>query len=263
MQGSCSEGASGHPRADGAEKTARGGMLTGAGASVTLFAVPVYLSEIAPAKIRGNGGVPPLCLSSARSPGPAGVLMPLGIVLGMLATQLLGLHFAAPTRWRAVLVLSCALAAAQLAGAPHAAESPRWLGARGAHGARERARVEAALWGTRPGEQAAVCTHDVSLTGVACGGGCLLAGAVGDVEDHDPLLEADADVDVEDAQPPPVTSVAQLLCAPALRRPLLVVAFAMLSAQLSGGCTRGAVLCVHSFSWCLLMHLVGGRDQCG
>lgn len=94
---------------------ALGRILVGFGSGIGLAVSPVYLSEIAPSKISGN----------------VGVLTQLGIVLGIMITQAIGLRFATPTQWRSVLFLSAATAVAQFFLSTLMVESPAWLGAKG------------------------------------------------------------------------------------------------------------------------------------
>ncbi|KAF5387155.1 hypothetical protein D9615_001699 [Tricholomella constricta] len=92
-----------------------GRFLVGIGSGVGLCVGPIFLSEIAPSSISGN----------------VGVLTQLGIVLGIMITQAMGLHLATPTGWRTVLYFSCALSAAQLLTSTLVVESPAWLGNHG------------------------------------------------------------------------------------------------------------------------------------
>jgi MFS family permease len=55
----------------------------------------------------------------------------MGIVLGIMFTQIAGFLFATPTRWRLVLLGSAALAAFQILVSPLIIESPAWLRTKG------------------------------------------------------------------------------------------------------------------------------------
>jgi hypothetical protein len=51
----------------------------------------------------------------------------MGVVLGIMFTQIAGFAFATPTRWRIVLLASAALATFQIVISPLINESPVWL----------------------------------------------------------------------------------------------------------------------------------------
>ncbi|KAF7974057.1 hypothetical protein HWV62_13459 [Athelia sp. TMB] len=106
-----------------------GRSLVGVGAGLGICVGPVFISEIAPAKIRGS----------------VGVLTQLAIVLGIMFTQAVGLYLATPRTWRFVLLLSALLALAQVLLGSLAAESPVFLGHRGQPA--EQKAVAARLWG--------------------------------------------------------------------------------------------------------------------
>lgn len=74
------------------------------------------------------------------------MLTQLGIVIGIMITQAIGLRLATPTRWRAVLFFSCALSTAQLLLSPVIAESPVWLSAK--EKPEEGALIRRRLWGS-------------------------------------------------------------------------------------------------------------------
>ncbi|KAJ7236728.1 general substrate transporter [Mycena haematopus] len=167
-----------------------GRLLVGVGSGIGLCVGPIYLAEIAPSKISGN----------------VGVLTQLGIVLGIMITQAIGLRFATPTQWRSVLFVSAAGSAAQFFLSGLVVESPAWLGGKGQ--VEPRKAVARKLWGTVPPPTPA---------------------AESSVED--PLLdelEAHRDENVT------ALTVPQVLAARELRKPLAIVCFAMLSQQLSG-----------------------------
>ncbi|KAJ7632244.1 general substrate transporter [Roridomyces roridus] len=92
-----------------------GRLLVGVGSGLGLCLAPVFLAEIAPAKISGN----------------VGVLTQLGIVIGIFVTQALGLRFATPTQWRSVLFISAATSVVQFLLSPLMVDSPTWLGTKG------------------------------------------------------------------------------------------------------------------------------------
>ncbi|KAF7338630.1 25S rRNA adenine-N(1) methyltransferase [Mycena venus] len=168
-----------------------GRLLVGVGSGIGLCVGPIYLSEIAPSKISGS----------------VGVLTQLGIVLGIMITQAIGLRFATPTQWRSVLFLSAAGSVAQFFLSGLMVESPAWLGGKG-H-VEQKKTVARKLWGSVPPPTPAA---DASV--------------------EDPLLdELEAHRDTESIT---AFTVPQVLAARELRKPLAIVCFAMLSQQLSG-----------------------------
>ncbi|KAJ7871495.1 general substrate transporter [Mycena olivaceomarginata] len=166
-----------------------GRLLVGVGSGIGLCVGPIYLSEIAPSKISGN----------------VGVLTQLGIVLGIMITQAIGLRFATPTQWRSVLFLSAAGSVAQFFLSGLVVESPAWLGGKGQ--VEPRKAVARKLWGTVPPATPA----DASV--------------------EDPLLE---ELEAHRDENVTALTVPQVLAARELRKPLAIVCFAMLSQQLSG-----------------------------
>jgi MFS transporter, SP family, solute carrier family 2 (facilitated glucose transporter), member 3 len=76
--------------------------------------VPIYLGEMAPPTLRGT----------------LGTATQFGLVLGILASDLLAFPFAQPGKWRYMFALTPLIALAQLFLAPFLLESPRWLLAR-------------------------------------------------------------------------------------------------------------------------------------
>jgi len=166
-----------------------GRFLVGVGAGIGLCVGPIYLSEIAPSKISGN----------------VGVLTQLGIVLGIMITQAIGLRFATPTQWRSVLFLSAAASVVQFFLSSVMVESPVWLAGKGQIEPRKVAARK--LWGV---------VAPATLSGASV---------------EDPLLdnlEAHRDENVA------ALTVPQVIAAPDIRKPLAIVCFAMLSQQLSG-----------------------------
>ncbi|KAJ7197227.1 general substrate transporter, partial [Mycena pura] len=166
-----------------------GRFLVGVGAGIGLCVGPIYLSEIAPSKISGN----------------VGVLTQLGIVLGIMITQAIGLRFATPTQWRSVLFLSAAASVVQFFLSSVMVESPVWLAGKGKIEPRKVAAHK--LWGV---------AAPATLSGASV---------------EDPLLdnlEAHRDENVA------ALTVPQVIAAPDIRKPLAIVCFAMLSQQLSG-----------------------------
>jgi MFS family permease len=120
-------------------------LVIGIGSGVGLCVGPIYLAEITPSRIRGKIGTShfvaqcPPSLTDCK-----GVLTQLGIVLGIMVTQAIGLYLATPARWRAVLFFSCALCTAQLFFSPVVSESPVWLSTR--EKTEESAQIRRRLW---------------------------------------------------------------------------------------------------------------------
>lgn len=77
-----------------------------------------------------------------------GVLTQLGIVLGIVTTQAMGLRLATPTEWRLVLVFSFALSAGQFLLSVFMVESPTWL--RNHQRLDQEQRAAARLWDAVP-----------------------------------------------------------------------------------------------------------------
>ncbi|KAF9579614.1 hypothetical protein BGW38_004062 [Lunasporangiospora selenospora] len=88
-----------------------GRLLIGVGCGVATVVVPMYIAEISPAELRGT----------------LGVMNQLGIVVGILFSQVLGLFFSTPTGWRVILLAGTGLSALQMFLLPLCVESPRYL----------------------------------------------------------------------------------------------------------------------------------------
>ncbi|KAJ6618290.1 general substrate transporter [Mycena sp. CBHHK59/15] len=174
-----------------------GRLLVGVGSGIGLCVGPIYLSEIAPSKISGN----------------VGVLTQLGIVLGIMITQAIGLRFATPTQWRSVLFFSSACSVAQFFLSSLMVESPAWLAGKGL--VEPKKVVARKLWG-----QSFCCTCS-RLT---------LSLATDALED--PLLD-ELEAHRDDSVRVTALTVPQVLLARELRKPLAIVCFAMLSQQFS------------------------------
>ncbi|KAI9569520.1 general substrate transporter [Boletus coccyginus] len=176
---------------------ALGRFLVGVAAGIGICVGPIYLSEIAPPEIKGR----------------LGVLTQLAIVVGIMVTQIMGFGLATPTQWRLVLLISSAISATQYLLAPAIAESPAYLFRKGL--TVERKAVIRSLWGHQSGD------------------------ARPDPEDlgEEPLLASsnEADVPLADqaAASAAAVTIPELLASPELRRPLLTIAFATISQQLS------------------------------
>ncbi|PSR88841.1 hypothetical protein PHLCEN_2v4990 [Hermanssonia centrifuga] len=176
-----------------------GRILVGIGAGFGLCVGPIFLSEIAPTKIQGA----------------VGVLTQFAIVVGIMMTQAMGLQLATPHQWRIVLLFSAALSLAQLLLSPFIVESPTWLHRRGL--LQDKAAAARRLWSIGDSPSVDFPTESSS----------------------DPLLgPEEVDVEIQRAKDPEdhqaSVSLPQLLTAPELRKPLVIVCFSMLCQQLSG-----------------------------
>ncbi|KAI0340688.1 general substrate transporter [Trametopsis cervina] len=176
-----------------------GRALVGVGAGVGLCVGPIYISEIAPPKIQGA----------------VGVLTQFAIVVGIMITQAMGLQLATPHEWRTVLLFSSALCIVQLLASPLIVESPSWLHRHGL--LQEKAAASRKLWTLSQAPRRLPESGDSQDP--------LLADLEADEEDDDTK-------DAEEHQA--AVSLPQLLTAPELRKPLVIVCFAMLCQQLSG-----------------------------
>ncbi|KAG2020514.1 sugar transporter, variant 2 [Coprinopsis cinerea AmutBmut pab1-1] len=165
---------------------ALGRFLIGIGSGIGLCVGPIFIAEISPTRISGN----------------VGVLTQLGIVLGIMTTQIIGLRFATQSQWRYVLFFSSSLALGQFFASPFMTESPAWLHSKGRE--EERKKVASQIWGS---------------------GG------------YEPLLEEGNARDDSPALPDQrekTVKIPQLFKSLEFRRPLLIVCFAMFSQQISG-----------------------------
>ena len=108
-------------------------LLTGVSAGLGLCVGPIYISEIAPSKIKGSVGelVRGIVCANNVLILFVGVLTQFAIVIGIMITQAMGLRLATPRTWRIVLLISSGLALAQLLVGPFIVESPVWLNRHG------------------------------------------------------------------------------------------------------------------------------------
>ncbi|KAJ8462028.1 hypothetical protein ONZ51_g11165 [Trametes cubensis] len=175
-----------------------GRLLTGVAAGLGLCVGPIYISEIAPTKIKGA----------------VGVLTQFAIVIGIMITQAMGLQLATPRTWRLVLLFSSALSLAQLIVGPIIVESPVWLNRHGL--LRDKDASVRRLW--KVGH--AVRSPDVASE-----------------DAEDPLLGSEHESlnpnRGADSHGPAV-AVPQVLLRREFRKPLAIVCFSMLCQQLSG-----------------------------
>ncbi|KAI0646783.1 general substrate transporter [Trametes meyenii] len=177
-----------------------GRLLTGVAAGLGLCVGPVYISEIAPSKIKGA----------------VGVLTQFAIVIGIMITQAMGLQLATPRTWRAVLLFSSALSIAQLLVGPIIVESPVWLNRHGLLRAK-----------------------DASARRLWRGGHTLRSPDVASEDAEDPLLGASDEHSSLNSDRRPdgheaAVTVPQVVLRKEFRKPLAIVCFSMLCQQLSG-----------------------------
>ncbi|RPD65842.1 general substrate transporter [Lentinus tigrinus ALCF2SS1-7] len=176
-----------------------GRLLTGVAAGVGLCVGPIYISEIAPSKIKGS----------------VGVLTQFAIVIGIMSTQAMGLKLATPLTWRIVLLFSSVLSLAQLLAGPMIVESPVWLSRHGL-----------------------LRDKDASARRLWQGGHAIHSPDVADEDVEDPLLDTDderSSLNPEHREEhQAAASVPQALLRAEFRRPLAIVCFSMLCQQLSG-----------------------------
>ncbi|KAG1868745.1 general substrate transporter [Suillus tomentosus] len=173
-----------------------GRFLVGLAAGLGICLCPIYLSEIAPVKIRGN----------------LGVLTQLAIVIGIMVTQGMGFGLATPRQWRFVLLISSGISIFQYFSSPFVVESPSYLNRKGLVD-QEKLAIHR-LWGE---------IHDVSRTDPE------------EQDSEEPLLpDSDSATERQSAVRQPAMTIPQLFASTELRRPLLTIIAAMTSQQISG-----------------------------
>jgi len=173
-----------------------GRFLVGLAAGLGICLCPIYLSEIAPPRIKGN----------------LGVLTQLAIVIGIMVTQGMGFGLATPRQWRVVLFISSGISILQYFISPFIVESPSYLNRKGL--VNQHKSAIRSLWGE---------SDDLSRIDPE------------EQNSEEPLL-SDSDSTPErllTGRQSAVT-IPQLLASPELRRPLLTIVFAMTSQQISG-----------------------------
>jgi len=122
-----------------------GRLFVGLGAGLGLCVGPIYLSELAPEKIKGSVGEFHDYPQQTRAHKLQGVLLQLATVLGIFFTQLLGLNLATPSHWRYVIIFSLGLGCLQFILAPFATDTPVWLKRKGRK--EESDQASARVWG--------------------------------------------------------------------------------------------------------------------
>lgn len=132
------------------------------------------------------------------------MLTQVGVVLGIMTTQTVGLQFATQSQWRYVLFLSAAFCLGQFVLSGTIAESPVWLSSKGR--VEERDRAAHRIWGIKE--------VDSSV---------------------EPLLEDGLESGARTPTGPARhLKIPELFASREYRTPLAVVCFAMLSQQISG-----------------------------
>ncbi|KAG2115507.1 general substrate transporter [Suillus clintonianus] len=175
-----------------------GRFLVGLAAGLGICLCPIYLSEIAPAKIKGN----------------LGVLTQLAIVIGIMVTQGMGFGLATPRQWRLVLFISSGISIFQYFISPFVVESPSYLNRKGLVDQQKVATRR--LWGE---------IHGVSQTDPE----------ELDNDSEEPLLsDSDSVAEHRSTGRQPTMTIPQLFASTELRRPLLTIIVAMMSQQISG-----------------------------
>ncbi|KAF9927054.1 hypothetical protein FBU30_003516 [Linnemannia zychae] len=199
-----------------------GRFLIGVGCGCVTVIVPMYLAEVSPAELRGT----------------LGVMNQLGIVVGILFSQVLGLYYSTETEWRTILMAGAGLAALQVLALPFCQESPRYLALQpgGAAKAKRSLQIlrgrqdvtkEFRDW-TRQDERAIVAEEEGALSGSPL------------TNDSDPLLVGGASAGLSGEDNISMTqgsggiSVADFITMPRYRHPLIILTLVQLSQQLSG-----------------------------
>jgi hypothetical protein len=166
-----------------------------------------------------------------------------------MVTQAMGLYLATPRQWRFVLFISSAISVGQFCLSPFIVESPSYLGAKSF--VEDQKSAARRLWGdteSLSGKQTRFCfLHLILYTAVVS------ARSGDDPSLQDPLL-SDPEEQLEATPRVAAISLPQLLKAQELRRPLLIVSFAMLSQQLSGMLTP--------FVYYIIVLILPSRNQC-
>ncbi|KAG1769464.1 general substrate transporter [Suillus placidus] len=173
-----------------------GRFLVGLAAGLGICLCPIYLSEIAPAKIKGN----------------LGVLTQLAIVIGIMVTQGMGFGLATPRQWRLVLFISSGISIFQYLISPFVVESPSYLNRKGL--VDQEKSVIRRLWGE---------IHRVSRTDPE------------ERDSEEPLLsDSDSATERLSTGRQPAMTIPQVFASTELRQPLLTIIAAMTSQQISG-----------------------------
>ncbi|KAG8929237.1 hypothetical protein FRC01_004639 [Tulasnella sp. 417] len=191
-----------------AELLIAGRFVIGIGAGIAMCVGPIFLSEIAPQKIKGS----------------VGVMNQLSVVFGLLLAQAIGLAFSTPDthRWRVVFLTSSVLCLVQLLLSAGVADTPNWLTAVGRE--TEADDVASKLWRDHsPSSQRSPRPQPDALHAEAQS---LLGGADGEEDARSTSSRNETTI-------PPLT-VADLFKLEPLRKPVTAVLLAMFGQQISG-----------------------------
>ena len=174
--------------------------MIGIGSGLGLCVGPIYLAEIAPSSISGTVGPSLFIILTGqffnREHWHLGVFTQLAIVLGIMLTQVAGITLATPSTWRFVFFISFILSTLQFLLGSMIVESPTWL--LNQSRLEDHKRTVRRLWG--------------------------------DVEE--PLLnQLEETLEVS---PQEILTVPQVFSTIGLKKPLMIVALAMISQQVSG-----------------------------
>ncbi|KAJ3392916.1 Solute carrier 2, facilitated glucose transporter member 1 [Entophlyctis sp. JEL0112] len=212
-----------------------GRVVGGIGAGIGTVAVPLLIAELSPVSQRGS----------------LGALNQLAIVVGILASQTLGVPLSAreDSRWRVLFLLGIAPPLAQCALLPFCVESPRWLVTNRLIPDARRA-LQRLRGGVSPSsiedELAELMAANGASSGASAAGtprGRSLYRAAENANDQETggLMERaatpPAEVGASDARravPSSSVSVSQLFTIPALKRPLLACIGLQVTQQFSG-----------------------------
>ncbi|KAG8967614.1 hypothetical protein FRC03_009643 [Tulasnella sp. 419] len=179
---------------------ALGRFLIGIGAGIAICVLPIYLSEVAPPKVKGS----------------VGVFNQLSIVIGLLLAQLVGVYLSTPgtQRWRFVFLVSAALNIIQLLFSPTVSDTPSWLNAVGRE--QEAKAVGSKLWKDDSPTLASSTTTHPEEEGLLRN------------NDDEPPQSRRSETNIA-----PLT-IPELFKLEALRKPVAAVLLAMFSQQISG-----------------------------
>ncbi|KAF9166260.1 hypothetical protein BGX21_006585 [Mortierella sp. AD011] len=218
-----------------------GRFFVGVGCGVVTVIVPMYLAEISPPELRGSLGHVSSTITSTIA--GAGVMNQLGIVVGILFAQVLGLYLSTPTEWRIIILSGAALSILQLLMLPFCVESPRFLLLQPGSAAKAKRALqilrgrqdvtkEIRDW-TRQDDRA--IAEEESQLGTSPllndpSESLLVGGAGGQGEDEQPLQPRAFNA----RNSGHAISMAEFVSMPRFRRPILILLLVQLSQQLSG-----------------------------
>ncbi|KAG0225454.1 sugar transporter [Mortierella sp. GBAus27b] len=202
-----------------------GRFLVGIGCGAATVIVPMYLAEVSPPELRGS----------------LGVMNQLGVVVGILFSQVLGLYLSTPTGWRIILLTGAVFSVLQVFLLPFCVESPKHLALQpgGAVKAKRALQVlrgrqdvgkEIREW-TRQDDRAAIANeegHSGSSPLLNESSDSLLVGGSSSREEEQPLQHK-----AHGSSGRNIT-VAEFVRIPRYRRPAIILGLVQLTQQLSG-----------------------------